>query len=549
MSPAHAPAVSIGVAQIDVLNFEVEGTVATFAGRFKPLAALLSDQARVVLSESTDFTSPLTGDYSAVNTTAAGLYCFKCVSPTLTAGTRYYWKIEVQSNPGGRVPATHYQPPSAPFVDVPPAGGHDFRLVAISCTSEKIADHVVHESIRSRVVDGDRRGKVIHLGDLTYSDYNPAGDAPTAGIQLNRLWVKTQNNPTGGETGAAQPYRTPLMWMVPWRYFPDDHDTGGDNASAYRFSGANDKVNTIHATLATYRAIVAHGTLNDANGVFQAWTEGRLRCYGLDSRYARKRSAEGDADDVTKTMLGATQLEWLLDEIEAAEADSDVLGHVIFTPSCWIGGPSDSDTWGQHRGERAWLANELAGNGSRPRVRKQIIMVGGDTHASKMDDGTNSDYSDGGSWVTGDADRGTSPVPGQLALANPMPYAQACSTNPPSPSQRGGPMSFDDPVNGGGLAEAGCMSEILVDDSGGDSLTLTLTNYQADSITGEWSVVDVGGGEMTQTFVLTLTQPVTVAAPVSAASTVYAPAVAIDNFLTTHLGEPILTHLSEPIEV
>jgi phosphodiesterase/alkaline phosphatase D-like protein len=88
----------------------------------------------------------------------------------------------------------------------------------------------------------------------------------------------------------------------------------------------------------------------------------------LDTRFYRDRNQA--ADDGTKTMLGATQLAWLLEELSASTAHFKL---IVTTVSLRYGN-TPNDFWGGFTRERDIIANHIAANSIK------ALFLSGDQH-------------------------------------------------------------------------------------------------------------------------------------------------------------------------
>jgi hypothetical protein len=145
-----------------------------------------------------------------------------------------------------------------------------------------------------------------------------------------------------------------------------------------------------------------------------------------DSR--SERSPKSAPDDQDKTMLGAAQWRWLLDEFDAAAAAGQAV--VLVTSVPWNGvAQAGADDWAGYTAERQRLADAITGAG----LADQVLMIAGDAHMLAIDDGTNTDFSSStsggfplmhagafdrqGSFKAGPYSEGSHPGSGQFALA------------------------------------------------------------------------------------------------------------------------------------
>ena len=235
----------------------------------------------------------------------------------------------------------------------------------------------------NRIFDTIRRRAprfFLHLGDLHYA--NIAVDDPWRFRDaMNRV--------------LRSPQQSALHRTAPIVYVWDDHDFGADDSDGTSV--------TKHAVQRVYRERVPHYPLPltavppkappgtpPLGPVAQAFTVGRVRVLVTDTRSERTPQRSRDAD--TRTMLGAAQRQWLVDELKRAAAERVPL---IFWASTvpWItkADPETHHGWQPYARERAEIAGTIAQLGLTDRV----IMLSGDAHMAAIDDGTNSNYVEG----------------------------------------------------------------------------------------------------------------------------------------------------------
>jgi alkaline phosphatase D len=178
----------------------------------------------------------------------------------------------------------------------------------------------------------------------------------------------------------ASPRQSSLYRSAPIAYVWDDHDYGPDDSD--RTSPSKP------AALATYDEYVPHYPLERdgelPRDLHQAFTVGRVRFLLADVRSHRDPMDLPDGPE--KTMLGASQREWLLGEIERAR---DRYALVVWVnPVPWIADPESGDGWGLYEWERRYIADRISAAGMTGR----LLMLSGDGHMVAIDDGTNSAY-------------------------------------------------------------------------------------------------------------------------------------------------------------
>jgi phosphodiesterase/alkaline phosphatase D-like protein len=207
---------------------------------------------------------------------------------------------------------------------------------------------------------------LVHLGDFSYTDL----------WTDDRAAVRTMY-----DTQLTTPAMDALVRAVPIAYVWDDHDFGPNDADSTSDSGP--------AAQVVYRQVVPHPDLPAGAGpeaIYQSFTVGRVRFILTDSR--SERSPKSAPDDQDKTMLGAAQWAWLLDELDAAANAGEVV--VLVTSVPWNGAAqAGADDWAGYTTERRRLADAIAGAG----LADQVLMLAGDAHMLAIDDGSHTDFS------------------------------------------------------------------------------------------------------------------------------------------------------------
>jgi phosphodiesterase/alkaline phosphatase D-like protein len=238
-------------------------------------------------------------------------------------------------------------------------GPWGFRIAFASCAETGSASSVF-DAIRTAQPD-----LFIHTGDFHYEDI--------AAADIERFrWAF--------DAVMASPTQSRLYRSVPIAYMWDDHDYGSNNSDGSSASRP--------AALAVYRQCVPHYRLDGGVGasIQQAFTLGRVRVIMTDER-SQRTSRRGAPR--TRSMLGASQLQWLKAQLSAA-AGAPLVVWVNTVP--WIAKTgSFSDDWGSYAAEREDIANYI----HRLGLTRRIIMLSGDAHMVAIDDGTNSNYATG----------------------------------------------------------------------------------------------------------------------------------------------------------
>lgn len=309
----------------------------------------------------------------------------------LDPGTRYHYAVEVG---GVLVPERQGQ------LRTIPDGAASFTFAFGNCA--RIGSNASSfDRIREAGPD-----LLLHVGDFAYMDFWTDDRAAVRAMY---------------DTQLTMPAMDALVRSVQVAYMWDDHDFGPNDADSTSASGPASQV--------VYRQDVPHPDLPAGGGpeaIYQSFTLGRVRFILTDSR--SERSPKSAPDDQDKTMLGAAQWRWLLDEFDAAAAAGQAV--VLVTSVPWNGvAQAGADDWAGYTAERQRLADAITGAG----LADQVLMIAGDAHMLAIDDGTNTDFSSStsggfplmhagafdrqGSFKAGPYSEGSHPGSGQFALA------------------------------------------------------------------------------------------------------------------------------------
>lgn len=290
--------------------------------------------ARLMVSTASTLAGATGGTSVAISSGFA-----KVTKTGLTAGTQYYYGIEVD----GVLDTT-----KTGSFRTAPDGAASFSFVFGSCalTGDSLASFT-----RAKARNPDL---CIINGDLHYEDPATASDI--------HFGLDTQLAGTFGS----------MAKDVPVVYTWSDHDFGANNSTAS--SPSNAAANSVYRQRVPSYPLVATPT-----GIYHTFVYGRVRFIVVDERSFK--SDNSDVDDSSKTVLGATQKQWLKDTITAATEP------LIFWvgDSPWNGsGSSNDDEWFAYDTERQELAAFFLASG------KDIIRLSGDMHAVAADDGSTS---------------------------------------------------------------------------------------------------------------------------------------------------------------
>jgi hypothetical protein len=266
----------------------------------------------------------------------------------LTAGTRYYYRVAMTDTGDVEVldslAVGRFTPPVV-------GSAHDFVVYIASCCNA--ADSASMAAINTR----DDGAMYLHPGDFWYAD----------GTGVNTGNYRTQML---GKLNA--PNHHAVFSRMALAYTSSDHDFGMvNNGYGESGTGARDIFNSV------YREMIPATLVQATTGTYYAFTLGRVRFIIMDTRSFMVNPA--NTDNSSKTKLGATQKQWVKDEItNATEALIVLVGDVPWTGATAAG----DDAWDGYTTERTELASHFTS------VGKPIIYCAGDMHAVAADDGT-----------------------------------------------------------------------------------------------------------------------------------------------------------------
>ncbi|MFW2382735.1 MAG: alkaline phosphatase D family protein [Acidimicrobiales bacterium] len=350
-------------------------------------------------SEATISYSSDGGDVAAISATSDRYGIARFDLRELSPATAYSY--EVASD--GRVITA----PSDAIFTTHKNGSQDLTVVLGACARSE-SNGAVFDAMRAEDPD-----LYLALGDLHYGNLES---------------TDPKDHVTAYGRSIGQPAQAALFSSVPTAYVWDDHDYGPNDSGAD--SPARQAVGT------AYRAAVPHHGVapNPDSGIAQAFTVGRVRFVLTDTRSHRTES----------TMLGSTQLEWLLDELLTSTSTHALV--VWANPTPWVAEPGTSaDNWSAYPAERQLIAQSIADAGIT-----NLLMVSGDAHMVAIDDGSNTGYA---------TDRTAG-----------FPLLHAGALDRPG-SVKGGPYSE------GAFPGGGQFGKLEIRDDGGDSIGVALSGH------------------------------------------------------------------------
>ncbi|SDK21361.1 alkaline phosphatase D [Catalinimonas alkaloidigena] len=335
-----------------------------------------------------------------VETHADRDYTVKVDVTDLTPGTTYYYHFEAL----GAVSLTGR-------TKTAPADPDHLRFVVVSCSNYQAG----YFSGYGRIADRNDLDAVVHLGDYIY-EYPDKTEAPGAGYGNDSVAADRPLEPAY-EIVELIDYRTRYSLyrldpdlirahqQHPFITVWDDHESANDSWMGGAENHNPDHVYTEGKTEGNWNA-----RLGNARQAYFEWLPIRDRAdqklyrtlhYGdlldlimLDTRIEGREQQETNVltpalYDESRTLLGASQKAWLLNELETSEATWKVLGsQVMFAPFnvAWAasGGATPVQTesifldiWDGYPAERKQLLTYLDTN-----EVDNVVVISGDLHAS-----------------------------------------------------------------------------------------------------------------------------------------------------------------------
>lgn len=317
--------------------------------------ARIADSTTATLRYST---SPTLTSYSTASGTEGNDEVFTFTLSGLAADTTYYYGFAGSTVTGKfrsfptEGEAASFSIATASCAGEPPDGGSADYIGPGNTSNTPVFAHVV---TRDPLM-------FLHLGDRGYPDIS-TNNVPAFRDNYN------ENMQNANQLAMHLAMAVDYVW--------DDHDFGANNSSGASASKP--------AAQSVYREHVPHWTLPSGSLIYHTYVIGRVRFIICDAR--SERSSHGATDNSSKTVLGATQKQWLKDGLLAATEPLIV----VATINPWIG--TGGNSWGIYSTERAELAEYLEDNN----LTERVLLLSGDNHFVAADDGTNSQYDTGSS--------------------------------------------------------------------------------------------------------------------------------------------------------
>jgi phosphodiesterase/alkaline phosphatase D-like protein len=308
-------------------------------------ASAVPTTAKMVVSTSSDLSNPVLGAGVATDAT----YGLAKPSITgLTPNTQYYYGVSVNGiidlNKKGQF-------------HTPASGAHSFSFAFGSCS---LAGNVAaFDAIKAR-----NPAFFMHLGDFFYDDLYATYGSNLAESHFQAVY----NSQIDG--------RGDFHRQIPSSYNWSEHDYLGSAVGRDSAGNAHPQRNVpIDAFRRRVPVTLASSTSTDA--VYYSFVYGRCRFVVIDSMSNYQYVGPLDTS-AGNTMLGATQKQWVKDEVTAAAAAGQIVFFVAENPwkSDNPGAQGSGTNWMGFTVERTDLTNHFISAG----MADKIIILYGDSH-------------------------------------------------------------------------------------------------------------------------------------------------------------------------
>lgn len=258
-----------------------------------------------------------------------------------------------------------------------------FRMATASCQKYTDGYYTAHAHLAREELD-----LVAFLGDYIY-EYGGGGDVRDhPGPYLRTLDEFRQRYALYKTDSDLQASHANCPWVFTW----DDHEVRNNYAGDESHKGRVDDFKSLRAS--AYQAYYEHMPLrvplpDDPSSlrIYRSLRFGDLvRLYVLDGRQYRSGVVcEGEIDppcdeafDPEGTMLGRTQFDWLVEQLDASETVwNAICQQTVFSPTNLDNAIINADQWDGYQVERQRLLDVFASDPTR-----NITVLTGDIHAA-----------------------------------------------------------------------------------------------------------------------------------------------------------------------
>lgn len=301
-------------------------------------------------SVNSDLSSPSFTAAQAVD--ANGYVTFDLTG--LTGGTTYYYNFLDVDGATETPFGTNYSFRTS----TNPAGTSQLKLAISSCLQTDAPND--HSALLDIAAWNPHR--FIHLGDAYY-------DGVSTSTSVNEHRGRWE-----GQIGDVADWKT-LLGSVSLVYINSDHELNPDNSDTLGSATALSFNEFYRQTIPSFPLVV---TGTNPVSKHQSWVDSNIRFILIDIRNTQ-RSAGADTDGPSKTMLGASQLAWLLSELDQPELLKVILCDVPWTHSANTASQFQ-DKWCSYANERQIIADHITSNGIN------VDFFHGDSHRLSVDE-------------------------------------------------------------------------------------------------------------------------------------------------------------------
>lgn len=341
-----------------------------------------TNQAPVIVSwkMATDTAMSNIVQSGSVMTTYERDYTVKIDVTNLNPDTWYYYEFYAYGNRSiqGRTRTTPLQ---TTLKD-------SLRYAVVSCANLEAGYFNVYAALNNRA-DFDA---VICLGDYYYEyetgGYSPNPQTPDRTVDPTHEIVTLDDYRMRHSTYKIDADLRRLHQLFPWFCIWDDHESANDswmNGAENHNPGEGDWILRKNASKKAYFEWMPIRD-NDASGQYQIY---RSISYGslvdlifldtrLEGRNEQVSFGSSQLNSSTRTLLGTTQRDWLLNKLSSSTASYKILAQqVMIAPLTAFGVALNMDQWDGYPYERTSILNHVLLNGIQ-----NFVVLTGDIHTS-----------------------------------------------------------------------------------------------------------------------------------------------------------------------
>ena len=241
-----------------------------------------------------------------------------------------------------------------------------------------------------RIVDRNDVDFVIHHGDYIYESSSDANNVRQVYSTANKC-VSVDDFRTRYAVYHSEPQLVAACQQYPWFCIWDDHEFRNDawHDGAVNLSGQSWIGLEANALKVYYEWMPTRfPDPSDSVRIWRKYSLGPLadlvlldaRIYGRDSTLSLN---DPGTNDSLRTILGLTQRQWLLDQLDSSTAQWKIVSQqVVMAPFSLLGNPAPSSekAWNGFPYERKFILDHILDN------NQNVVVTTGDLHASVASD-------------------------------------------------------------------------------------------------------------------------------------------------------------------